>query len=82
MSDSHTPNRPKIIHLEIGDNAFWLMLWTMVAIALGIFLCTALKNSHEIDKAIVASPDPIVSACAIAGERTAVKCMAVLARAE
>ena len=67
-------------HWEIGENAFWLALWTMIAIALTIFLCSALKYSHDIDNAVVASSDPIASACAVSGERATVKCMSVLAR--
>jgi hypothetical protein len=68
-------------HLELGENAFWLSIWTMIAIALITLTFILAKRSLASDELIAKSSDPVALACAT-GYNTSVsnQCMAFLAR--
>lgn len=80
---SNNTTQVKVVHrLEVGENAFWLMLWTVMAIAVVTLILFAIQRANERDKAIIASPDPVAAACATGSSgQTSNQCMALLARA-
>lgn len=81
---SQNPNQQIVSHqhrLEVGENAFWLMLWTVVAIALVALVYLLASYNAKIDAAIIASQDPVAAACATGTHSTVSnQCAALLAR--
>lgn len=67
--------------VELGDNAFWAVIWTLASIAgIGLlYICLSFSNKE--DTLIASSADPIATACAL-GTRSTVsnQCTAFLAR--
>lgn len=74
----------KVTHvhrLEIGDNAFWLSIWTVVAISLIALVFVLAKRSLAGDELVAKSLDPVAYACAIGtNSHPSNQCMALLAR--
>lgn len=82
MASMETPVKVQHVHhLEIGDNAFWLSVWTIIAISLITLTVILAKRSMAGDELIAKSADPVATACAT-GFSTSVnnQCMALLAR--
>lgn len=67
--------------LELGENAFWAVIWTLVAVASITLIYICLSFSNKEDTLIASSTDPIATACAL-GTRSTVsnQCTALLAR--
>lgn len=79
------PTMPvKVTHthrLEIGENAFWIAIWTIVAAALLALVVILANRSLASDRLIASSPDPIAAACATGYNSTVSnQCLALLAR--
>lgn len=80
-SPSKTPATQVTHRLELGENAFWVLIWTLAALTLATVLSVALYYGHKEDTLIASSTDPIATACAL-GTRSTVsnQCTALLAR--
>lgn len=65
--------------IEICDNAYWLLLWTMVAAAFLTFVTIIVFHNNKTDELIAKSADPIATACALSGN-SVTNCMVVSAR--
>ena len=66
---------------ELGEYAYWYLLWTTIIVAATIFLMRCVQNSHELDKAVIQSSDPIAAACATGVRReVSNQCLALMAR--
>ena len=66
-------------HLELGENAFWIVLWTMAAIALNVLLAICLYWDNKNDELIAKSREPIETRCALAsGSNVTQQCQALL----
>lgn len=91
FNPDHSPSRnvnhsnpTKITHthqLEIGENAFWVVVWLILAasiLALTFMIANYNANKEEL---IVKSADPIASACAtgLSGSTTN-QCQALMIR--
>lgn len=68
-------------HLELGENAFWLSIWTIVAAFLIASVVILANRSLAGDELLAKSSDPVALACA-AGLNSSVsnQCMVLLAR--
>jgi hypothetical protein len=67
--------------LELGENAFWVTIWMMAAMAIVCLITTCLYFGNKQDKLIAASSDPIATACAFGSHSTLNnQCTALLAR--
>ena len=66
MTDCTVPVQVKHTYrLELGENAFWLAVWTMVASAALAFFAILFHYSHRTDELIARSRDPIETRCAL-----------------
>ena len=72
----------KVKHtLELGENAFWATVWTLVAITLTAIFYLALSFGSKSDAMVAASVDPVATACALGTHSTVSnQCTALLAR--
>lgn len=72
----------KVTHtLELGENAFWMALWTMVAVAVVTLALVLTNRATESDRIIAASADPVATACATGlGSTNTNQCTVLLAR--
>lgn len=52
-------------HLELGDNAYWLCLWTMVGVAALVLVGMLVWHDLREDELIAKSRDPIETRCAL-----------------
>lgn len=80
MAEQAQPIRVKHT-LELGDNAFWLLIWTMVACAfLGL---VALLSHHNLksDEILAKTPTPLELACATSDSHRVHPACMVLAKA-
>lgn len=72
----------KVNHtLEVGENAFWIIIWTIVAAFFLILAAILTTRSLAVDELVSKSADPVATACAT-GYNSSVsnQCMALLAR--
>ena len=67
--------------LELGENAFWAIVWLLVAIGICTLITICLYFNSKENTLIATSTDPIATACAL-GTRATVsnQCTALLAR--
>jgi hypothetical protein len=81
MSEQATQT-PVTYRLEVGDNAFWLFVWVIIACA--VLALFALISHHNLraDEILAKTPSPLESACATSRpERVHPACM-LLAKGE
>lgn len=62
-----TIKHERVHRLEIGENAFWLILWVIAGVTLCATLAIALHFSAINDELIAKSRDPIETRCALTG---------------
>lgn len=68
-------------HLELGENAFWLSIWTIVAVFLTASIFILAKRSLAGDELLAKSSDPVALACATGlGSSPTSQCLALLVR--
>ena len=72
----------KVNHtLEVGENAFWIIIWTIVAAFFLILAAILTTRSLAVDELVSKSADPVATACATGYNSTVSnQCMALLAR--
>lgn len=82
MAEQTIPVRVKhTLSLEIGDNAFWIIVWTIVAAFVLMFTSILASRSLAADELVAKSADPIATACATGYNSTVSnQCLALLAR--
>lgn len=82
MAEATIPVKVKHVHhLEIGDEAFWLGIWTLLSVALIALVIVLTQRSLASDELIAKSADPVATACAISFSASVNnQCMALLAR--
>lgn len=81
MAEQTIPVKVKhTLSLEIGENAFWIVVWTIVAISLVALAIVFTNRSLATDQLIAKSADPIATACATGSTTLSNQCMALLAR--
>jgi len=67
--------------LEISENAFWLVLWSIVATGIVVLVAILGSNSLESDRILAKSSDPVATACATGlGSHITNQCTVLLAR--
>lgn len=80
MAEVNIPVRVKH-QLELGENAFWAFIWTMVGIVLLALVSILTSHSIESDRLIAQSADPVATACATGlGSTVTNQCTVLLAR--
>ena len=69
------------LQLEVGENAFWIIVWTLAALTVSTIVGLCLYYGNKEDQMVATSADPMATACAL-GTRSQVsnQCMAYLAR--
>lgn len=83
MTDANKPSQ-KVSHvhrLEIGDNAFWLATWIIIAFTIVKIVVAFVQASVNEDELVAKSPNPVATKCALASRTTvSQQCMALLAQ--
>lgn len=65
-------------HLEIGDNAFWFLIWTMGACAFLALIALVSHHNLKENELLAKTPTPLELACATSRpERVHPACMAL-----
>jgi hypothetical protein len=83
---SEQPNQQPVKHihrhqLELGENAFWFLIWSLAAASLLGLVWIANFWNNRTDELIARTPDPIETRCAISGGSTVTQqCMALLTK--
>lgn len=82
MAEQTIPVKVKhTLSLEIGENAFWIIVWTIVATFVLILVAILTSRSLATDELVAKSADPIATACATGYNSTVNnQCLAFLAR--
>lgn len=82
MAEQTIPVKVKhTLSLEIGDNAFWIIVWMIVAAFFLILAAILSTRSLAADELIAKAADPVATACATGYNSTVSnQCMALLAR--
>lgn len=82
MAEQTIPVKVKhTLSLEIGENAFWIIVWAIVALTLIGFTSILAKRSLAGDELVAKSADPVATACATGlGSTVSNQCLAFLAR--